>query len=82
LLGGNRNRPIPAGELRYGFDGTFLNNNCTVVFDAGCAYYWDADGKKVIYQEWEPNAQSRQACEFLDQQDAKTGLKPVAMRGV
>lgn len=70
LLGGNRVRPIPRGELRYGFDGPFLSNNCTVVFDAGKAYYWDEKGQRTTYQEWEPYGQSRQACAFLDQQSA------------
>ncbi len=76
LLGGDRNRPIPRGELRYGFDEPFLSNNCTVVFDAGRAYYWSKEGERVTYQEWEPYAQSRQACDFLDQQ---TSEEPFAL---
>lgn len=71
LLGGDRKRPIPRGELRYGFEEPFLSNNCTTLFDAGSAYYWNAEGKQVIYREWEPYAQSRQACEFLDRQTVK-----------
>ncbi len=70
VLGGNRVRPIPTGDLRYGFDGPFLSNNCTTVFDAGHAYYWNQEGKRTLYGEWEPYAQSKQACQFLDQQDA------------
>ena len=70
LLGGNRVRPIPRGELRYGFDGDFLSNNCTTLFDAGSAYYWNDRGEKTMYGDWEPYAQSRQACAFLDRQSA------------
>ena len=41
LYGGDRNRPIPPGPYRYGFDHEFLSNNCTLLFDAQHAYYWD-----------------------------------------
>jgi arylsulfatase A-like enzyme len=68
LLGGNRVRPIPRGELRYGFDGPFLSNNCTTAFDATHAYYWNEKGERTLYGEWEPYAQSRQARAFLDEQ--------------
>jgi arylsulfatase A-like enzyme len=70
VLGGNRVRPIPPGELRHGFDGPFLSNNCTTAFDAGHAYYWNEKGERTLYGDWEPYAQSRQACSFLDAQDA------------
>lgn len=76
ILGGNRVRPIPPGELRYGFDGPFLSNNCTTMFDAARAYYWNQNGERTLYGDWEPYAQSRQACGFLDQQQAD---KPFAM---
>lgn len=76
ILGGNRVRPIPPGELRYGFDGAFLSNNCTTMFDAARAYYWNQDGERTLYGDWEPYAQSRQACAFLDQQKAE---EPFAM---
>ena len=66
LYGGNRNRPIPPGPLRYGFDGTFLSNNCTVTFDPERAYYWDEEGRRTLYGDWEPYAQARQAMQFLD----------------
>src|SRR5215471_4390796 len=66
LYGGNRNRPIPPGPDRYGFDDTFLSNNCTVVFDAERAYYWDADGAKQRYGEWEPYGQAKQAAQFIE----------------
>jgi arylsulfatase A-like enzyme len=67
LYGGNRVRPIPPGPFRYGFDGTFLSNNCTVVYDKERAYYWDEYGERQLYGDWEPYAQSRQAMQFLDQ---------------
>jgi arylsulfatase A-like enzyme len=70
LLGGNRVRPVPRGELRYGFDGPFLTNNCTTLFDAARAYYWNEQGERTLYGDWEPYAQSRQACSFLDEQQA------------
>lgn len=75
LYGGNRVRPIPAGEHRYGFDGTFLSNNCTVVFDENRAYYWDEKGERQRYGDWEPYAQTKQAEDFLDRQ----GSDPFAL---
>lgn len=67
LYGGDRDRGIPPGPLRYGFDHEFLVNNCTLVYDAGRAYYWDQDGKaRKRYGDWEPYAQTRQAMEFID----------------
>jgi len=71
LYGGDRVRPIPAGPYRYGFDNTFLSNNCTLVYDAKRAYYWDEDGKKQHYGDWEPYAQTRQAIEFVEENSAK-----------
>lgn len=66
LYGGDRDRPIPAGPYRYGFDGTFLSNNCTLVYDAEHAYYWDENGERRLYGDWEPYAQARQAMQFID----------------
>ena len=66
LYGGNRVRPIPAGPHRYGFDETFLSNNCTLVYDAERAYYWNAAGERALYGDWEPYAQARQATQFID----------------
>ena len=66
LYGGNRNRPIPAGPLRYGFDGTFLSNNCHVDYRPGHCYYWNEAGEKVFFEEWEVFGQTRQALDFLD----------------
>ncbi|MFB3828295.1 MAG: sulfatase [Bryobacteraceae bacterium] len=66
LYGGNRVRPIPPGRDRYGFDHTFLSNNCTVVFDKDRSYYWDENGQRTPYGDWEPYAQTRQALRFID----------------
>jgi arylsulfatase A-like enzyme len=66
LYGGDRNRPIPAGPYRYGFDHDFLSNNCTLLFDAKRAYYWNDQGKKTLYGDWEPYAQTRQAMAFIE----------------
>lgn len=73
LYGGDRVRPIPPGPYRYGFDHEFLSNNCTLRFGKELAYYWDENGKKQLYGDWEPYAQTRQAMAFLDRHagDAK-----------
>jgi len=65
LYGGDRNRPIPAGPFRYGFDQVFLSNNCTLLFDAEHACYWDENGHKQLYRDWEPYGQTRQARQFI-----------------
>ncbi|MCL5270221.1 MAG: sulfatase [bacterium] len=67
LFGGDRNRPVPPGPCRYGFDETFLTNNCTMDFRPGHAYYWNEKGEKTVFEEWEPYGQTRQALEFLEQ---------------
>jgi arylsulfatase A-like enzyme len=66
IYGGDRNRPIPPGPYRYGFDHEFLSNNCTLLFDAKRAYYWNSEGKKTLYGDWEPYAQTRQAMAFIE----------------
>ena len=71
LYGGDRNRPIPSGPYRYGFDHEFLCNNCTLLFDKERSYFWDSNGKKQLYGDWEPYAQTRQALQFLDQTEGK-----------
>ncbi len=71
LYGGDRNRPIPPGPYRYGFDQDFLTNNCTLQFDARGAYYWDAAGHKKLYGDWEPYAQTRQAMSFIERNAGK-----------
>ncbi|MCZ2077266.1 MAG: sulfatase-like hydrolase/transferase [Bryobacterales bacterium] len=67
LYGGDRVRPIPPGSDRYGFDHTFLSNNCTLVYDSQRAYYWDEEGRRRMYGDWEPYAQARQAMRFIDE---------------
>jgi arylsulfatase A-like enzyme len=60
-------RGIPPGPYRYGFDHEFLSNNCTLLYDAARAYYWDQDGAtRKMYGDWEPYAQTRQAMDFID----------------
>ncbi len=68
LLGGERNRPVPTGELRYGFDEVFLTNNCHVDYRPNKSFYWNEDGEKTFFDEWEVYGQTRQAMEFLDEQ--------------
>jgi arylsulfatase A-like enzyme len=76
IHGGDRNRPVHGGPARHGFDNLFLTNNCTVDFRAQHAYYWNEEGEKVFFDEWEPLAQTRQALAFLDQCEAD---KPFAL---
>ena len=67
LYGGDRSRPIPSGAFRYGFNGTFLSNNCTLTFEAGKAYWWDSSGTKRYHDRWEPFGQSIQAETFISE---------------
>ena len=71
LYGGDRRRPIPAGPYRYGFDRTFLSNNCNELLDDKRAYYWDENGRKQLCGDWEPYAQTRQAVKFIEENAAK-----------
>ncbi len=66
ILGGDRNRPVPPGKMRYGFDGVFLSDNCHVDFRPFKCYYWNDEGKKVYFDEWEVYGQTNQALDFLD----------------
>lgn len=66
LYGGDRVRPIPPGPYRYGFDDEFLSNNCTLLYDSLRSYFWNEEGEKTLYGDWEFNAQSRQAIDFID----------------
>lgn len=75
LLGGNRDRPIPEGELRYGFD-TLLTNNCHVDFRPGKAFFWNSKGEKEYFDEWEVYGQTKQALDYLDNIDKD---KPFAL---
>lgn len=67
LHGGARNRPIPPGPDRHGFDDRFLSNNCHVNYHPDNCYYWTEDGKKVMLGQWEAAGQTDQALAFLDE---------------
>jgi len=77
LQGGDRNRPIPPGEMRYGFDELFLSNNCHIDFRAGNCYYWNEEGQKSFFDKWEVYGQTDQALEYLDSR--KNSEKPFAL---
>ncbi len=77
LQGGDRDRPIPKGEMRYGFDELFASNNCHVDFRAGNCFYWNEEGQKVFFKKWEVYGQTDQALEYLDSR--KNADKPFAM---
>jgi len=66
LHGGIRERWIPPGPLRYGFDEEFLSNNCDLNYAPEDAFYWDDNGKRVKLGKWEADGQTDQALEFLD----------------
>lgn len=66
LYGGERNRPIPEGPDRHGFDDLFLSNNCHVNYHPDHCFYWTEDGEKVMFNQWETEGQAEQALEFLD----------------
>jgi arylsulfatase A-like enzyme len=66
LQGGDRDRPIEEGPMRYGFDELFYSNNCHVDFRPGKCFYWNEEGEKVYFDEWEVYGQTRQALEYLD----------------
>ena len=71
LLGGDRNRPVPEGPLRYGFQETFLTNNCALNYDANAAFYFDQEtGEKKLFGKWEPEGQTDQALDFLNRYGA------------
>lgn len=70
LYGGDRDRGIPPGPLRYGFDGLFKTDNCTVDFRAEHSFYFDDAGRKIPFPPedgWEVTTQTRQAIEFIDE---------------
>jgi arylsulfatase A-like enzyme len=66
LYGGDRNRPIPSGPERHGFDDLFLSNNCHVNYHPDSCYYWTEDGNRVAFDKWEAEGQTEQALKFLD----------------
>ena len=79
LLGGDRNRPVPEGSLRYGFQETFLTNNCTLNYDANAAFYFDQEtGGKKLFGKWEAEGQTDQALNFLDRYGADSA-RPFAL---
>jgi uncharacterized protein (TIGR02145 family) len=65
LYGGNRNRPVPVGEHRHGFD-LFLTNNCTLDFSPEVAFYYDpVTGSPIKFNKWEVYGQTDQAVEYI-----------------
>lgn len=66
LLGGNRKRPIPEGEMRYGFDDVFYSNNCHVDFRAGKCFFWNEENEREYFDKWEVFGQTDQALDFLE----------------
>jgi arylsulfatase A-like enzyme len=66
LRGGNRNRPIEKGELRYGFDELFYTNNCHVDYRPGKCFYWDENDEKVFFDTWEVYGQTGQALAYME----------------
>jgi len=66
LYGGDRDRPIPAGPDRHGFDDLFLSNNCHVNYHPDHCFYWTEGGEKVKFNQWETAGQADQALSFLD----------------
>jgi arylsulfatase A-like enzyme len=70
LYGGDRNRPVPPGPYRYGFDDVFLTDNCSLNFDPGSSFYFDPKtGEKVHFNQWEVYGQTDQALEFIQKRD-------------
>ena len=76
LHGGRRQRGIPRGPLRYGFDDEFFSNNCALNYWATHAFYWDDTGRRVKLGKFEPDGQTDQALAFLDRY---AGKKPFAL---
>ena len=77
LLGGDRDRPVPKGEMRYGFDELFLTNNCHVNFNRGACFYWNEAGEKVYFDDWEVFGQTEQALGYLETR--KNDERPFAL---
>ncbi|MBT4820277.1 MAG: sulfatase-like hydrolase/transferase [Lentisphaerae bacterium] len=68
LYGGDRNRGVPAGPHRYGFDDVFLSNNCQLNYDPNIAFYYDQHtGKRVKFNRWEVYGQTDQAQQFIEE---------------
>ncbi len=76
LYGGNRNRPVPVGEHRHGFD-LFLTNNCTLDFSPEVAFYYDpVTGSPIKFNKWEVYGQTDQAVDYIRN---APGDKPFAL---
>ena len=75
LLGGERDRPIPRGGLRYGFD-KVITNNCHLDFRPNKSFFWNENEEKEFYNEWEVFGQTKQAISYLDTIDVN---KPFAL---
>ena len=68
IYGGQRDRPVPAGPYRYGFDDVFLSNNCTLDFAPEVAFYYDQHtGEPVKFNQWEVYGQTQQAEQFIEE---------------
>jgi arylsulfatase A-like enzyme len=68
IYGGQRDRPVPAGPYRYGFDDVFLSNNCTLDFAPDVAFYYDQHtGEPVKFNQWEVYGQTQQAEQFIEE---------------
>ena len=66
LSGIQRSLPIPPGELRYGFDEVFYTNNCHMNYNKGACFYFDDNGEKVFFDDWEVFGQTQQALDYLE----------------
>lgn len=77
LYGGDRYRPVPEGEFRYGFNDLFLTNNCTVDYSPENSFFWNEKGEKELYNDWEWMGQTKQALKYLDEHANKE--EPFAM---
>lgn len=66
MHGGDRNRPVPPGPYRYGFNETFITDNCSLNYDPDSCFYFDQySGRKIKYNQWEVYGQTEQAKEFI-----------------
>ena len=70
LYGGDRDRAIPVGKRRHGFD-VFKSNNCHLNYQPEKCFYFNENGKKVYFDKWEPYGQTQQACEFVEENAEK-----------
>jgi len=70
LYGGDRDRGVPQGVHRHGFD-EFKSNNCHLNYQSGECFYFNEAGEKVFFNEWEPYGQTRQACDFIERNSGK-----------